>query len=124
MDFGETMALIVSVIAMATAVSACWGYWLKYRSRLYSGHRYEKIIREKMDLLRDAVNMGYNEEQLNRLDKILDRIASQQELKTLIDDKPDGLLDPKQDDEKLESMDIEQAISVIRRRLEQQQFNR
>ena len=120
MDFGEVLAMIVSVIAVATAVSACWGYWLKYRSRLYSGHRYEQIIRAKMDLLRDAVNMGYSEEQLSRLDQILDRIASQQELKTLIESEPPEQSPVAEKDDELESMDLEQAISVIKRKLEQQ----
>jgi hypothetical protein len=120
MDISEALALIVSVIAMATAVSACWGYWLKYRSRLYSEHRYEKIIREKMNLLRDAVNLGYNEEQLHRLDEILDRIASQRELKSLIEDESEETADDAQSHEELDSMDIDQAMSVIKRKLEQQ----
>jgi hypothetical protein len=126
MSFGETMTMIISVISISVAVSACWAHWLNYRLRMLAQHRIERVLGQKLEILRDAINLGYTGEQLKMVDSLLDKIAERDDLKQLLSTKAesasesdDKAEEPEQSEE-IKSMDVEQAIKVIKRELERQ----
>jgi hypothetical protein len=127
MSFGETMTMIISVISISVAVSACWAHWLNYRLRMLAQHRIERVLEQKLEILRDAINLGYSAEQLKLVDSLLDKIAERNELKQMLDTRTElatgsdeAESKEPEEDEELKSMDVEQAIKVIRRELERQ----
>ncbi|MBN2083459.1 hypothetical protein JW859_14785 [bacterium] len=50
---------------------------------------YERLVREKLEVIRDAVAMGYAETDLHRLDKRLAELIGEQQLKQLLSEDPD-----------------------------------
>jgi hypothetical protein len=121
MSFGETMTMIISVISISISASASWAYWLNYRLRMLAQHRIERVIQQKLEIVRDAINLGYSSEQLQLVDNLLDRIAERDNLEELLGAK--AASPPKADEEdggELKNMDVEQAIKVIKRELERQ----
>jgi len=126
MSFGETMTMIISVISISVAVSACWAHWLNYRLRMLAQHRIERVLGQKLEILRDAINLGYTGEQLKLVDSLLDRIAERSDLKQLLGTKAESEQESEdegeapEESEELKSMDVEQAIKVIKRELERQ----
>jgi hypothetical protein len=89
-------------------------------------HRIERVLGQKLEILRDAINLGYTGEQLKMVDSLLDKIAERDDLKQLLSTKAESASEsdvkaeePEQSEE-IKSMDVEQAIKVIKRELERQ----
>jgi len=120
MSFGETMTMIISVISISIAASACWAYWLSYRLRMLSQHRIEQVIQRKLEILRDAISLGYSGEQLKIVDSLLDKIAERNELKQLLGTDTAPAAVASEENPELKNMDVERAIDVIKRELERQ----
>jgi hypothetical protein len=63
---------------------------LRYQERSEARELYERLVREKLGVIRDAIAMGYSEIELNKLDKRLAELIGEDELKKLISDTPDA----------------------------------
>jgi len=63
---------------------------LRYQERSEARELYERLVREKLAVVRDAIAMGYSEVELRKLDKRLAELIGEDELKKLISDTPDA----------------------------------
>ena len=53
---------------------------------------YERLVREKLAVVKDAIAMGYSEVELSKLDRRLAELIGEDELKNLISDAPEAPL--------------------------------
>lgn len=62
---------------------------LHYKERAEARELYERLVREKLTVIRDAIAMGYSEIELSKLDKRLAELIGEEELKKLITQSPE-----------------------------------
>jgi len=62
---------------------------LRYQERASARELYERLVREKLAVVRDAVAMGYSEIELSKLDKRLAELIGEEDLKKLLSDSPE-----------------------------------
>jgi hypothetical protein len=62
---------------------------LRYQERADARELYERLVREKLAVVRDAVAMGYSEIELSKLDKRLAELIGEEDLKKLLSDTPE-----------------------------------
>lgn len=62
---------------------------MRYQERAAARELYERLVREKLTVIRDAIAMGYSETDLDNLDKRLAALIGEEELKKLISEAPD-----------------------------------
>jgi len=62
---------------------------LQVQERTEARALYERLVREKLEVIKDAVAMGYAEADLHRLDKRLAELIGEQQLKQLLSDDPE-----------------------------------
>jgi hypothetical protein len=79
------LALLIPIVAIAMAPVK---QALKLRAQGDSRKLYERLAREKLDVLRTAITMGYKEDQLAELDARLERLVGADKLEGLLADKP------------------------------------
>jgi hypothetical protein len=63
---------------------------LRYQERADARELYEKLVREKLAVVRDAIAMGYSEVELSKLDKRLAELIGEEDLKKLLSDAPEA----------------------------------
>jgi len=63
---------------------------MHYKERAEAREMYERLVREKLTVIRDAIAMGYSEVELNKLDKRLAELIGEEELKKLIAQTPES----------------------------------
>jgi hypothetical protein len=63
---------------------------LHFKERAEARELYERLVREKLNVIRDAITMGYSEVELNKLDKRLAELIGEEELKKLIAQTPEA----------------------------------
>jgi hypothetical protein len=51
---------------------------------------YERLVREKLEVVKDAIAMGYSEAELDRLDARLEELIGREQLQRLLSEKPEA----------------------------------
>lgn len=62
---------------------------LKAEERAKARELYERLVREKLEVVKDAIAMGYSEADLDRLDARLEELIGREQLKQLLSDEPE-----------------------------------
>jgi hypothetical protein len=62
---------------------------LKQQERASARQQYERLAAEKMQVMRDAIAMGYQEAELKSLDARLEQLVGPERLSQLMEDTPD-----------------------------------
>jgi hypothetical protein len=65
---------------------------LRYKERTEAREMYERLVREKLAVVKDAIAMGYSEVELSKLDRRLAELIGEDELKNLISAAPEAPL--------------------------------
>lgn len=108
------LALLVPIVAILLSPIQIW---MKQRSAAEARRMYERLTREKLDILRSAVAMGYKGEDLADLDARLERLVGPETLAAVLPDKrPPGVRVTVTQDPKLptQELDLESEMERIR----------
>src|SRR4051812_30047784 len=73
---------------------------------------YERIAREKLEVVKAGITMGYSQQELRELDERLERLIGEDKLKTLLDAGKLSRLDKQM--ELADQNDLEAAMSMSR----------
>ncbi|GEM_PF-2475834 len=63
---------------------------LKAEERAKARELYERLVREKLEVVKDAIAMGYSEADLDRLDARLEELIGREQLRQLLSDAPEA----------------------------------
>ena len=103
-------ALMIPIIAILGAqVSG----QLARNERTKAREMYERIVREKLDVIKTAVAMGRDEDEIEMLDERLERLIGRREMTRLLGKNRPGV--PELSHE-VESMDLDTEMNRIKRR--------
>ena len=89
---------------------------LRYKERTEAREMYERLVREKLSVVKDAIAMGYSEIDLDKLDRRLAELIGEEELKKLIAAQPETPL-PNAD---LMDTDLLSEVDNLRNRQQKQ----
>ncbi len=97
-------ALAIPIVAI---LSGRRGAQLNHRAREESRKLYERIVLEKLDVMKTAIAMGYSTEDLSDLDARLEKLVGSEKLKSLLNSE-----DPKppQVDDDLLQVELEEEL--------------
>lgn len=63
---------------------------VKAEERTKARELYERLVREKLEVVKDAIAMGYSEAELDRLDARLEELVGREQLQRLLSDEPEA----------------------------------
>ena len=86
---------------------------IKANERQRNRELYEKLVREKLEVLKTAIALGYDDVQLAKLDTRLEELIGKDELKRLLGDADAA----PRFDEKLLTADMDGEIAEIKREI-------
>jgi len=92
---------------------------IRAKDRAESRALYERVVRDKLDVIKTALTMGYDKQDLKQLDERLEQLIGMEQLTALLKDTPAPLSPPEQ---QLLDTDLGREIENLRRRPEQQQY--
>jgi hypothetical protein len=103
-------ALMIPIIAI---IGSHVGGYLQRRERMEARAMFERLATEKLDVIKTAVAMGRDEDEITMLDARLERLIGTRELSKLLGKKGDEL--PMMNYE-LDSVELDDEIERIKRR--------
>ncbi|MCB1186274.1 ABC transporter ATP-binding protein [bacterium] len=103
-------ALMIPIIAI---LSSNIGGYFQRRERQEARAMYERIVREKLDVIKTAVAMGRDEDEIDMLDERLERLIGRREMSKLLGKKQPGVPEASHE---VDSMDIDTELTRIKRR--------
>jgi hypothetical protein len=87
------MAAIIFIFGTPAIIAAmAFGVWhannaRRERERERARQTYEQLIRDKLDVIRTAMTMGYGDDDIRDLDARLERLIGQDKMQSLLDPK-------------------------------------
>jgi hypothetical protein len=119
MDYGA-LALMIPIIAVCIPIVAILVGPLSRRMALDERREarklYERIVMEKMDVIRTAIAMGHSQAELRELDRRLAALIGADEIKTLLDEKSPGVPLAKNE---LRDVDLSDEMKTLERKVGQ-----
>lgn len=89
---------------------------IRAKDRAEARELYERIVREKLDVIKTALAMGYNQQEIDQLDTRLEKLVGSDKLKAILD----GQAAPTPDGELLDA-DLSQELNALKEAAKQRQ---
>lgn len=83
--FIPILALMIPIVAILSSRTKDQG---KERERIEARKMYERIVRDKLDVMKTAIAMGFQDNELKELDARLERLVGSEKMQELLDAKP------------------------------------
>jgi hypothetical protein len=88
-SLGDNIWILIPLAALAIPIFAIAlepiGKRMRAAERREARQAYERLMMEKLDVLKTAVTMGYNNEELRELDARLEKLVGPDKLKAMLD---------------------------------------
>lgn len=110
------MGMMIPIIAI---FSSMLGNMMQRRERIQAREMYERIVNEKLDVIKTAVAMGRDDQEIDLLDERLERLIGSREMAKLLGKKKPGVPELDYSVESVD-LDIEQGRIKRRRRRERE----
>lgn len=121
---GDEIWILIPLAALCIPVFAILMEPLKVRmaqaERKQARELYERIIMEKLDVIKTAVAMGNSKEDIDDLDQRLERLVGSDKLAALLDEKNSPKVPELKPDIDLLDRDLEREIERLQRKRESQ----
>ncbi len=108
-------ALMIPIISI---IGAQFGGHLQRTERVKAREMYERIVREKLDVIKTAVAMGRDDDEIEMLDERLERLIGSREMGRLLGKKQPGVPEVNYE---VESVDLDVEVGRIKRRSRRKQ---
>jgi len=111
----EQLALMIPIIALMIPIVAIlvkpFSDAMRRRERVEARKAYQRLVEEKLDVIKTAIAMGYGDAELRELDARLERLVGTDKLKELLEERP-GVPVP---DAELSDTDLASELARTRR---------
>jgi hypothetical protein len=85
---GISIPIIALMIPIVAILASHHRAILKQREREAARKMYERIVREKLDVMKTAITMGYQTNDLVDLDSRLEKLIGSEQLRSILSDTP------------------------------------
>ena len=88
----EQLALMIPIIALMIPIVAIlvkpFSDAMRRRERVEARKAYQRLVEEKLDVIKTAIAMGYGDAELRELDARLEKLVGTEKLKELLEVRP------------------------------------